>query len=405
MVAGTFEYRARDRSGRVVRGVMEADSPDAVVRRLRQDGLFVASVTRADRRGPSSPGRSLWRRGPKPGEMALLCRQLAMMSRAGLTLVESLRLLAQQTPGGRLKAALEAVRRDIAAGISVGRAFGRHPDMFSSLMVQMIEVGEMTGSLDEVLEQLGTYFQREHELRSKIREALAYPTVVAVVALGVIAVLLFFVLPTFVAFFDRSGMPLPLPTRILLGFQRFVADWWYLLGAAALAGWLGMRAYLRTPKGRLARDRLLLHAPLIGPVVVRSVMARLTRTVSLGLRSGVAMVDALEAAERVVGNEAVRQALAAVRAGVEQGSSLARAMGRQKVFPELLVQMVTIGEMSGSLEDMLRHLAVRYEADVESAVKVLVGYVEPAIIVILAGVVLLIVSSVMLPLFQSAGMI
>lgn len=403
-MAATFEYRARDRSGRTVQGTMEAESPDAVVRRLRQDGLFVTTVRRAARQGGEGRGLTLWRRAPKPGDMAMLCRQLAMMSRAGLTLVDSLRILAQQTTGG-MQRALEAVRRDIAAGSSLGRAFGRHPEVFSPLMVQLVEVGELTGSLDEVLEQLGLYFQREHELRSKVRESLAYPMVVALVAVVVINILLFFVLPTFVAFFDRSGVPLPLPTRVLLGLQRFVASWWHGLGAAMAGLALAARLYLRTPAGRLLRDRVMLRAPLIGPVVSKTAMARLTRTMSLGLRSGISMVDALAAAERVVGNEVVRQAVTAVRAAVEQGSGLARAMGMQRVFPSLVVQMVTVGETSGSLEDMLRHLASRYDMDVESAVKLLVGYVEPAIIVILAGVVLLIVSSVMLPLFQSAGMV
>ena len=183
-MAATFEYRARDRSGRTVQGTMEAESPDAVVRRLRQDGLFVTTVRRAARQGGEGRSLTLWRRAPKPGDMAMLCRQLAMMSRAGLTLVDSLRILAQQTTGS-MHQALEAVRRDIAAGSSLGRAFGRHPEVFSPLMVQLVEVGELTGSLDEVLEQLGLYFQREHELRSKVRESLAYPMVVALVAVQV----------------------------------------------------------------------------------------------------------------------------------------------------------------------------------------------------------------------------
>ncbi|MBE3597299.1 MAG: type II secretion system F family protein [Limnochordaceae bacterium] len=412
-----FEYRARDKTGRAVSGVIDAEDSAAAVRRLRQEGLYVSSVrpaSRAGARGAAGRGAgagagalgALGRgRRPSAADVALMCSQFAMMLRAGLTAADGLRLLVQQTSNRRLREALEAVRRDVSTGSSLARSFGRHGDVFPQLLVQMVEVGEVTGALEEVLNRTGAYYQREHELRAKVREALAYPTLVAIVALVVINVLLLFVLPTFVGFFRQAGMPLPLPTRVLLGVQEFTSRWWWAVAAAVVAAATALRQYVRTPRGRLERDRFLLRAPIFGGLVTRTVLARLTRTLGLGLRSGISMVEALRAAQRVVGNEAMAQAMAGVIAGVEKGQSVAKAMAAQKLFPELLVQMVAVGETTGSVEEMMEHLATRYDGEVERAVKTLISLLEPAIIIVLAGVVLLIVASVMLPLFQSAGLV
>lgn len=404
-----FEYRAWDKSGRPVSGVIEAEDSAAAVRRLRQDGLVVSSVRPAGRgaaRGRLGPGfgRIGAGRRPSAGDLALLCNQFAMMLRAGLTAADGLRLLAQHTSNRRLREALEGVRRDVSTGSSISKSLSRHGDVFPDLLVQMVEVGEMTGTLEEVLNRLAAYYQREHELRTKVRDALAYPILVAVVAFIVINVLLLFVLPVFVGFFEQAGMPLPLPTRILLAVQKFISRWWWAMGAVVLAGALGLRQYVRTPEGRLAKDRLMLRVPLVSSIVAPTVLARLTRTLGLGLRSGISMIEALRAAQRVVGNEAVAQAMTGVIGGVERGQSVARAMAAQKVFPELLTQMVAVGETTGSLEDMMEHLATRYDGEAERAIKTFVGLLEPAIIVVLAGIVLLIVSSVMLPLFQAPGL-
>lgn len=403
-----FEYRARDKSGRPVTGVIDADDTTAAVRRLRQEGLYVSSVQRAKEgiRGVARRGRLAGTgRKPSAADIALFCNQFAMMLRAGLTAADGMRLLAQQTPNRRLREALDEVRRDVSMGLPLAKSFGRHGDVFPDLLVRMIEVGEATGALEEVMRRIGLYYQREHELRARVREALAYPTVVAVVAFVVVTVLMLFVLPTFVDFFLQAGMEMPLPTRILLGLQGMVARWWWAMGAAIGALVATLRRYVHTPRGRLWRDRLMLRAPLIGPLATRTVLARLTRTLSLGLRSGLAMIEALRASQRVVGNEAVSRAMNGVIGGVEKGQGVARAMAAQGFFPELLTQMVAVGESTGNVEELLEHLAARYDGEVERAVRTLIGLLEPAIIIVLAGVVLFIVASVMLPLFQSAGLI
>lgn len=400
MAGQVFSYKARTRRGQLLRGSMSDRSAEAVTRRLHAQGYTVLSVSSATQQ------KSLWEKLTEPrgripaANMALLCRQFEVMLASGMSVVESMRLVADLMKDVRLKNALLAANQSVLAGSTFGAALGEHDHVFPPLVVQMVSAGEATGSLHEVMERLAMHYEREAETQAKIKEALAYPMIVALAAVIAITVIVFFVLPTFVDLFASMQMELPPATRFVLSVSEFLIQWWWLLASVIVIGALALQRWLVTPRGNWAKDRLLLNAPLLGPTVRRAVSSRFCRSLSLLSKSGIPMVEALRIVEQLVMNAPVAQATNRVRRSVEHGSSLTAAMRKETVFPRMLVQMVQVGEESGSLDLTMDQLAEFCDREVAHNIRHLTTLIEPVVIVLMTGVVLLLALAVVIPMFQ-----
>jgi type IV pilus assembly protein PilC len=395
----TFSYKVRTRRGQVLEGVLVDRSRAAVEKRLLAQGYSVLSIDSPERR--SFLERLRQPRGHVPAStMAIFCRQFAIMLSSGLSVIDSLALVSELMRDQRLKRGLEAARESVLAGSSFAAALGARSEVFPPMVIQMVEAGEATGALNEVMERLAIYYERDAEIRAKVKEAMTYPTVVVFVAIFAIIVIVFFVLPTFVDVFRSMEMELPLITRVLIGVSEFFIRWWWLIAVGLLAGLSLLRRWLGSLEGSATKDRLLLRAPLLGPTVSKLVFSRLSRALSLLVRSGVPMVEALRMAQRLVMSVPVSQAVARATRLVEQGCSLTVALSKEPIFPRMFLQMVQVGEETGSVDVTLDHLADFYDREAGYAIKNLTTLIEPVVIIGLTMMVLFLALAVVIPMFQ-----
>lgn len=404
-MAVQFQYKARDSRGRIFQGAIEADSVRAAVEQLRAEGLFVSSVV-AKRKGPSLRDLmlkgSLWeKRGHLPAmTLALFCRQLAVLVKTGTPIVDCLELLATQMKERRLQNALADIRADVMSGFSLTEAIRKFQHLFPEIVVYMVEVGEETGNLDETLDLLATYYEREYEVESKVKQALTYPGFIAATSIVAIMLLMFFVLPTFAGIFQGYGAQLPMATQLVLDLRHIMGRYWYLIFFSGLALVLGLRRYARSPRGKRQFDIFILKLPVIGKVAQKVIFSRFSRTLSLLVDGGVSMVAALHIAGKVAANVPISEAIARVRVGVERGLRIGSSLKQDDIFPLLFVQMLTVGEETGSMVETLQQVSAWYDREVELAVKQLTTLIEPLAIIAMTGFALFIAASVMLPLFQ-----
>ncbi|MDA8363777.1 MAG: type II secretion system inner membrane protein GspF [Gammaproteobacteria bacterium] len=399
-----FEYQALDAKGRAVKGVVEGDAERQVRAILRERGLtpmHVAAI-RAARSEAQTPGaaRRLWRRGISGSELALLTRQFATLVHAGLTIEECLNALVEQTESARTRTVLAGVRGRVLEGQALARSMGDFPEAFPDIYRNMVDAGEQSGKLDEVLERLAGYTEERQALQNKVLLAFIYPALVTIVALSVVAGLLIYVVPQVTRVFTDSGQALPAPTRILIhlsDFVRAVGIWW-LVGAAAV--YIGVRTMLREPKLRARWHRGLLGIPLFGRLVRGVNAARLTSTLGILTASGIPLLNAMQSAFQVVGNLPMRAAVEDALRQVREGGSLSRSLGKSKLFPPLVIHLIASGEASGSLDLMLVRAAEAQTRELENWVSALTALLEPALILVMGGIVLFIVLAIMLPIID-----
>ena len=385
-----FAYRAADRSGQTIDGVMEAPDARAVVERLQRDAYFPIRVDAQDGR-PSRFGLRWPERGRgrvSGRDLVALTQQLATLVEAGLPLDRVLAIQAELAPTPRLRAIVADVLRSVQGGAPLAEALSaHHPRPFSRLYINMVRAGEKGGVLEATLRRLAAFLEEAQEFRDALVSALIYPVLLAGVGAAAVVFLMTFVIPRFAVIFKDLGATIPLPTLILLEASGLIQrSWWALaLGAAGLA--LGGRAILATPRGRLAADRLLLRLPLVGTVIVQTEVARLTRILGTLLRSGVAMIPALTVVKDMLGNQVLAHAVGGLTDGVRRGAGLAQPMEDARAFPRLAVHMVRVGEETGRLEDTLLQVAASLETDTRKLVKRLVALAEPCIILAMGLVV------------------
>ena len=390
-----FLYKARTVGGESQSGEINAATEADVVGQLRRRRLVVVSVKPKPKELNFTIGGRI-----KTKELVLFTRQFATMINAGLPLVQSLDILAAQQPNKRAAEKIRAVLNDVESGSTLADAMGRHRDFFSEIYVNMVAAGEAGGILDVILLRLAEYLEASEKLRRKVRGAMFYPVTVMLFAALAIAALLIFVIPTFAGFFETSGVPLPLPTRIVMGISDFLlAYWWAVLAVLAGIGWL-IRAYRKTPAGRLSTDRLLLRIPVLGGVLRKAAIARFSRTLGTLVQSGVPILDGLEITARTAGNRVVEDAIMKSRASIAGGETIAEPLKRSDVFPPMVVQMINVGEQTGGLDDMLSKIADFYDDEVEAAVGALTSVIEPVMIVFLGAIVGGMVVAMYLPIFD-----
>jgi type IV pilus assembly protein PilC len=402
----TYVFKGRNRLGEVIVGERMADSRDILRQLLRREQVILTSVKEKGRE-VAVPKIGGGRKKVTAKELAIFTRQFSVMIDAGLPLVQCLEILAQQQESKFFALVLTQVRQDVEEGSTLSAAMGRHTKVFDQLFVNMIDAGEAGGILDLILQRLSTYIEKIVKLRRDVVSALIYPAAVIVIAVLVIAVIMVFVIPSFQNIFTGllgPGEQLPLPTRIIVAISDFLAGigGLVILGAVIGAG-VAFRAYYNTPKGRRVVDKVTLKIPIIGQILRKIAVARFSRTLATLLSSGVPILQSLEITARTAGNTVIEDAINKVRVGVERGESVVEPLKASEVFPNMVSQMIGIGEQTGALDAMLGKIADFYEQEVDSAIASLLTLIEPIMIGFLGVTIGSIVIAMYLPLFTLIG--
>ncbi len=392
----TFAFSGRTRGGEPVTGERVGDTMEEVVAMLRREHIRVTRITPAKPRKRLPAVRNT---APPAKNLAVFTRQFSVMIDAGLPLVQCLDILGAQEEDKRFSAVILQTRADVEAGASLADAMQKHPRTFDALYSNMIAAGEAGGMLDTVLKRLATYIEKAVKLKSQVKSAMIYPAAVIVIASGVVGVILWKVIPTFADLFAGLGATLPLPTRMVIAASDLTGQSMPYVIGGALAGGYALRRYYATDSGRLAIDGLLLHLPILGPVLRKIAVARFCRTLSTLIASGVPILDGLEITSRTAGNATVEKAVQAARKGIERGDTIAAPLRQTGVFPGMVVQMIGVGEMTGALDTMLSKIADFYEDEVDTAVAGMLTLLEPMMIAVLGVIVGGIVISMYLPIF------
>ncbi|MEW6427400.1 MAG: type II secretion system inner membrane protein GspF [Thermodesulfobacteriota bacterium] len=399
-----FRYTGFSASGRKVAGGIEAGSRRGALAQLRDRGIVATELLQQSGAENLSGRRSWLPARPRIGgiELAGATRQLATLLAAGIPLDSALATVAGQEEQATLTTALEQVRQGVLQGQALHQGLGEFPRVFSEFYVNMVRVGEASGTLDKVMYRLADFLEDQARLRSRIQAALAYPLLMAVVSAGVLVFLLAFVVPKVTRMLVDIGRQLPLPTRILMGGSDLLAAWWWLLLLIVLGAAFAGRRYLASEAGRLRADRFKLTAPLFGKLYLYLATARFSRTLATLLQSGVGLLTALEIVRNLLPNRVLQRVFADTAVAVREGEGLATPLERSGVLPKMVAQMAAVGEKSGELEAMLFKVAEAYEHRVETATTTLLSLLEPAMILVMGAVVGFIVLAVLLPIFEAS---
>jgi type IV pilus assembly protein PilC len=333
-------------------------------------------------------------------DVVIFTRQFSTMINAGLPLVQALDILAKQSENPALKDVTRAVVYDVESGHTVADALKKHPKAFTDLYVNMVAAGEAGGILDTILMRLATFMEKNDALVRKVKGAMIYPAVISSVAAIAIIVLLIFVIPVFEKMFASVGMALPMPTRVVIGMSKFLTGYWWAVLAIIIGGAWSLKKYYATNDGKLAIDKLMLKAPVLGDVLRKSAVSRFTRTLGTLIGSGVSILDGLEITAKTAGNRVISDAIMESRTSIAGGETIAAPLEKSKVFPPMVISMIAVGEQTGGLDEMLSKIADFYDEEVDAAVSALLSLMEPVMIVFLGVVVGGMVVAMYLPIFD-----
>lgn len=400
-----FNYQAKNVAGQIVHGELDAANQQEAVIRLRAQQLVPIRVVSGSRPSskPGAPG--LFSPKVKGKDLQVYTRQFATLINAGIPVVDSLRILSEGLRPGLLKEASLQVRSSIETGKRLGEAMSGVPGVFDTLYVNMIKAGEEAGILDGILNRLAIYMEKSEKIKSQVKGALTYPAVILVVALAVITGILVYVIPKFTEMFAAAGKEPPALTQMVVNLSHSIIHHWYVYAFFFIGIPIGIAQYVKTEEGKKVFDQILLQSPVVGEVVRKSAVARLTRTLSTLLSSGVGLIEAIDIAARTSGNYVIEQALMRSKESVTQGKSFTSPLSKEKAFPPMVVQMISIGEQSGTMDVMLGKIADFYEDEVENAVKTMTSLIEPIMMVVLGGIIAVLVIAMYLPVFTMADTI
>lgn len=393
-----FNYTIRDANGQTRSGKVEAPNAEELKKRLQAEGLQVIEITE-DRKAPRVPAGGYGR--VKLSDLAIFARQFSTMLDAGVSLIRCLDVLQAQTNNARLRKILMDLSARVESGESLSRSMARHPKAFSQLIIGLIRAGEVGGVLEESLQRIAAFLEKDVELRRKIRSALTYPVIVLLAAIGIVIFLVSWLVPQFASLFKELGIKeMPAPTQFLIDLSALFTQRWYVVIIAVVAVLVAYKLFVSTRVGRRVADRVKLRIPVFGPLHHKIVMARFSRTMGTLLASGVPILQAMETVAGVVGNSVVADAVIESRARIREGEKIADPLQRSKMFPPMVVHMVSVGEESGSLDHMLNKIADFYENEVEMTIASLTAAIEPVMIVLLGFIVGFIVISMFLPMIE-----
>mgnify|MGYP001581470309 CR=1 FL=1 len=392
-----FVWKGRTLAGESQTGEIEVGRQEEAVELLRRRKILVTALS------PKSAGfkmPKLGGSGVSTKDLAIFTRQFATMISAGLPLVQCLDILAKQSSKPSFGRVIGEVTREVESGSTLADALGKHKNVFDDLFRNMVAAGEAGGVLDEILMRLATYIEKADALKRKIQGAMIYPAVVLSVALGATAFMLIFIIPTFAKMFTDFGGELPLPTKIVLGLSGLLKSFWWVIALLIAALVVGFQRAYRTENGRRQVDGMMLRIPVLGDVLLKGSVARFTRTLGTLIASGVPILSGLEITARTAGNKVIAEAIMTARASIREGETVSAPLKTSGVFPPMVVQMISVGEQTGALDEMLQKIAVFYEAEVDSAVDALTSIIEPVMIVVMGGIVGGMVIAMYLPMFK-----
>lgn len=391
----SYEWKGRDRHGAAQSGVLIGDSKDAVVAALRRQQIVVTTVKEKGKEIalPKFGG------GIRSKDIAIFTRQFSVMIDAGLPLVQCLDILGQQQENKALQKIILQVRQDVEAGSALAEAMRKHPQAFDDLYVNMVAAGEAGGILDTILQRLAKYIEKAVKLRTQVRSALMYPIAVIAIAIIVVYVILWKVIPVFATLFEGLGTSLPWLTQVVVNISNFLGQFWWLIFLVVFGVAFALRQYYQTDAGRYQIDKFLLRTPVFGGLLRKIAVARFCRTLATLLSSGVAILESLDITARTSGNAVLEEAILHVRKEVEEGKSLAEPLTRTQQFPPMVCQMIGVGEQTGAMDAMLSKIADFYEDEVDAAVDGMLALMEPILITFLGVVIGTIVVAMYLPMF------
>jgi general secretion pathway protein F len=404
-----FEYVAIDSAGKSRKGIIDADSSRTARQKLRADGIYPTHLEQTQAgETAETPSRFQFKftlQRVRRSELVNTTRQLATLLSAGLPLVSALSGVLEQVRRTALRKVLSQVRERVKEGMSLAAAFREHPKVFPAVYTAMIHAGETSGTLELVVERLADFGEQQLALQRQVRSTLAYPILMLTVGLGVVVFLMAYVIPKVTQIFLDMKQDLPLPTTVLIGVSELFHKYWPALVLVLIIAVLAVRSYVKTAVGRRRYHRLLLRMPIVGPIVEKVAMARITRTLGTLLKNGVPLLSAMEIVSNLVNNVILRQAIEEARQEISEGASITTPLARGGIFPPVVIQMISVGEQSGNLEGMLFKIADTFDSEVESSVTTLTSLLGPVMILFLAFFVGYVVLAVLLPIFEMSHLV
>ena len=392
-----FVWEGRLANGTTKKGEIEADSKASVQLLLKRQKIHPTKIK-------AKPKQIvLFEQKIKTKEIVIFTRQFATMINAGLPLVQCLDILSSQQANPTFKKVLAQIKSDVEGGSTFADALGKHPKIFDGLYVNLVAAGEIGGVLDTVLIRLAVYMEKAEALKAKVKSAMTYPIIVLCVAFGVVAVLMIFVIPTFKDMFEQFGSALPGPTQLVVDLSHFFRSYWWAMFGSIIVFIIAFKWAGKREKGRYYIDNTLLKLPIFGPLIKKVAVAKFTRTLGTMISSGVPIMDGLDITSRTAGNVIIEKAIRAVRSAISEGPSMAEPLAQAGILPGMVVQMISVGEATGAMDQMLSKIADFYDEEVDAAVDALTSSLEPMLMVFLGGIIGFVVVAMYLPIFKMAG--
>ncbi|MCK9262407.1 MAG: type II secretion system F family protein [Desulfomonilia bacterium] len=392
-----FVWEGKLANGTIKKGEIEADSKASVQLLLKRQKVLPTKIK-------TKPKQIvLFEQKIKTKEIVIFTRQFATMINAGLPLVQCLDILSSQQANPTFKKVLTQIKTDVEGGSTFADALGKHPKVFDGLYVNLVAAGEIGGVLDTVLIRLAVYMEKAEALKAKVKSAMTYPIIVLCVAFGVVAVLMIFVIPTFKDMFEQFGSALPGPTQLVVDMSHFFRSYWWAMFGSIIIFIIAFKWAGKQEKGRYYIDNALLKLPIFGPLIKKVAVAKFTRTLGTMISSGVPIMDGLDITSRTAGNVIIEKAIRAVRSAISEGQSMAEPLAQAGIFPGMVVQMISVGEATGAMDQMLSKIADFYDEEVDAAVDALTSSLEPMLMVFLGGIIGFVVVAMYLPIFKMAG--
>lgn len=395
----SFQYRARDKSGSLVVGTLDGADTAEVETALEKMGLIPIRVASKAGSGAFTRLNNYFKK-VTPVELILFSRQLSTLFGAGVPLTKALGTLEEQLKGPKFPPVIKKIREDVEGGSTFSDAIRKHPEVFPELYSNMVEAGEAGGILDEVLDRLAVMLEKDEENRAKIKSATLYPKIVVAAIILAVLIIMNFVIPKFAKLYKSFDIELPLPTRMLIAASDWFTAYWYVLAALSVGIFLAIKLYLSTTSGRLFRDRFILRVPLFGPLILKSILTRFSRILGSLYKSGLPILQSLDIVSRAVENRLIASVIKDVENEVRAGKGLAEPMTATRRFPPMVVQMVTVGEETGKLDEMLEKVAEYYDKEVDSTIRNLTTTLEPVLLAFIFVLVLFLALAIFLPMWD-----
>ncbi len=402
-----FVWQGKTAQGKVLKGEMEASNIEAVYARLRSQRIQPIPARVKEKGTGLDTEIKIPGLGPKvlPYDVMLFTRQFSTMIDAGLPIVQSLDILAEQTENKPLKDTIRVVRRDVSGGTTLADALEKHPKVFDDLYVNMVRAGEAGGVLNTILNRIALFIEKANRLKKKVKGAMIYPATIVAVAIGVVSILLIFVIPVFAELYGSMGKALPAPTQITINISNFFRSYLVHIAVGIALIVVGIKMYYKTPKGRMVIDGILLKMPILGDLLRKVAVARFSQNMSLLLASGVPILEGLAITAKTAGNKVIEKAIMDARISISEGKTVAEPLEKSGVFPPMVCQMVSVGENTGALDSMLKRVGDFYEEEVDNSVNNITALMEPMIMIFLGIVLGGLVISMYLPIFQLGALV